>query len=176
MDGSTSTEELPKYSQRSLVLGALVALQALCAVFFVGDVTRDIALEGIHLHNIFEGFVSAALVLGVVFGAMEMRRSQAETNRANAALSAASGAFARLIEAYFERWKLTPAEADVALFVIKGMDVADIASLRGSASGTVRAQLANIYAKAEVSSRSQVVCLFIDDLLAGPIVGAEVRS
>ena len=123
----------------------------------------------------FEAAVSVALALGVIFGGLEMRRTLEQTRRAEAALSVASGAFAELVAAYFERWSLTPAESEVALLAIKGFDTGEIAEIRGAAGGTVRAQLARVYAKADVANRTQLLSVFIEDLLSGP-VGGEAAS
>ena len=60
---------------------------------------------------------------------------------------------------------LTPSERDVALFAIKGMSTAEIASLRSTSEGTVKAQTNAIYRKAGVSGRSQLLSLFIEDLM-----------
>ena len=84
-------------------------------------------------------------------------------------LRAASGAFMELLEDRFEEWGLTPAERDVALFAIKGMSTADIAALRETSEGTVKAQTNAIYRKAGVRGRSQLLSLFIDDLMADPL-------
>ena len=70
-----------------------------------------------------------------------------------------------LLEDRFDEWGLTPAERDVALFTIKGLSVSDIAELRATSEGTVKAQSAGIYRKAGVNNRTQLVSLFIDDLL-----------
>jgi DNA-binding CsgD family transcriptional regulator len=51
-----------------------------------------------------------------------------------------------LVTQRFAEWGLTAAEADVALFALKGFDTAGIAELRGAAHGTVSAQLAQVYA------------------------------
>jgi len=91
-------------------------------------------------------------------------------------LSAASGAFTEAMMAEFERWGLTPAERDVALLSLKGCEVAEIAQLRGSAAGTVRAQLARVYAKAGVSGRAQLASLFIEELLDRPATSGAVES
>lgn len=48
----------------------------------------------------------------------------------------------------FADWGLTPAERDVALFAIKGLSLAGIASLRKTSGGTVKAQTNAIYRKA----------------------------
>ncbi len=154
---------------RATALAVILAVQALCAVFFVADVLTDVHSVGLDLHHAFEAAVALALVVGVVFGGREMRRTLERNRRAEAALSLASGAFAELVETYFARWELTPAEGEVALLALKGFEVADIAKLRGAAAGTVRAQLTRVYAKAGVSSRTQLVCLFIEDLLDRPV-------
>jgi len=66
------------------------------------------------------------------------------------------------------------AEADVAMLAIKGFEILGIAEMRSTAASTVRAQLTRVYAKAGVTSRSQLVCLFIDDLLGGLLPGMDV--
>jgi hypothetical protein len=48
---------------------------------------------------------------------------------------------------------------------IKGLDVAEIAALRGSAQGTVRAQLTRIYAKAGTTSQTGLIALFMEELI-----------
>ena len=53
----------------------------------------------------------------------------------------------------------------MALFAIKGLNVQDIARLRETSEGTVKAQTAAIYRKAEVTGRPQLLSLFIEDLM-----------
>jgi len=65
----------------------------------------------------------------------------------------------------FSDWGLTVAERDVALFAIKGLSTLEIASLRGTAEGTVKAQTNAIYRKAGVNGRPQLLSLFIEDLM-----------
>ena len=65
----------------------------------------------------------------------------------------------------FDAWGLTAAEQDVALFAIKGLNTAEIAALRNTSEGTVKAQTNAIYRKAGVTGRPQLLSLFIDDLL-----------
>jgi DNA-binding CsgD family transcriptional regulator len=70
-----------------------------------------------------------------------------------------------LLAERFDEWGLTPAEKDVALFAIKGMSTSEIAGLRNTSEGTVKAQTNAIYRKAGVSGRSQLLSLFIEDLM-----------
>lgn len=160
---------------RTSVLAALLIVQSIAAVFFVGDVVADLSFDGFDAHIVFEAIVAAALVIGVLLGGLEMRRTLDRARRSEAAVAAASGALGELIDAYFKRWNLTPAETDVAMLALKGFDVAEIASLRQAASGTVRAQLTRIYAKAGVSNRAQLVSIFIEDLLGGPVQASGDR-
>ena len=72
----------------------------------------------------------------------------------------------------FGRWGLTRSERDVALLTVKGLSVAEIAALRETREGTVRAQCAAIYRKAGVESRAQLLSLFVEDLMAGVVLEA----
>lgn len=147
------------------VLAVLLAIQALGAFFFIVDAADDVASEGISRHILIEGLIALALLIGVVLGAIQLRTILETGRRQNAMLAVAGGALADLVKARFAEWKLTPAEAEVGLFALKGCDIAEIASLRRAAEGTVRAQLARVYAKANVGSRAALVSLFFDDLL-----------
>lgn len=108
---------------------------------------------------------SIGLVLGLVVGGLLVIRALKDRNSAEERLRRASGAFADLLQEKFAEWGLTASEKDVALFAIKGMSTADIAGLRSTSEGTVKAQTNAIYRKAGVSGRSQLLSLFIDDLM-----------
>jgi len=152
------------------ILAAVLATQALAAVFFMADVSRDLQWGGLTAHSGLEALVAVALVVGTMFGAVQMRRMLQQLRYAETGILAASGAFFEFIEAQFRDWRLTPAETDVALLTLKGLDISEIAAVRGAAEGTVRAQLASVYGKARVSNRGQFVSLFIEDLLQRPPV------
>jgi DNA-binding CsgD family transcriptional regulator len=51
------------------------------------------------------------------------------------------------------------------MFAIKGFSTQDIADFRGVSEGTIKAQTNAIYRKAGVSGRSQLLNLFIDELV-----------
>jgi DNA-binding CsgD family transcriptional regulator len=149
-------------------ISILVALQALACAFFLADLVGDVVADGIGLHLAIEGMAAMALLVAVVLGSLQVRSLIAAARRDEAAVAAAQGAMSDLIALRFAEWQLTAAEADVALFALKGCDIAEIAALRGSAAGTVRAQLTRVYAKASVDSQSGLIALFLEELIALP--------
>ena len=156
--------------QRGFVIICILVVQLLSTFFFVSDIlssmvgftTTPIPWAAQEFLEILAAF---GLILGLVLGALELRRALRERNLAQERLRRASGAFMALLEERFAEWRLTPAEGDVALFAIKGMSTAEIAVLRNTSEGTVKAQTNAIYRKAGVSGRSQLLSLFIDDLV-----------
>lgn len=153
---------------RAGAVAGVVALQALAVVFFVLDVIADVAVDGIGAHVAVEALAALGLLAGVGMGLVLLRHLLAASRRKSAALAVAAGALSDVIAARAREWGLTPAEADVAVFSLKGCDVAEIARLRQAAPGTVRAQLARIYQKAGVNSRSALASLFLDELISIP--------
>jgi DNA-binding CsgD family transcriptional regulator len=156
--------------RRAVPFIAILLVQALCAFFFVSDILSSVigfrsTPISWEMREALEIAASVGLVLGVVVGGLMLRRALRERHRAEEQLRRASGAFADLLQERFQEWGLTPSEKDVALFAIKGMSTAEIATLRSTSEGTVKAQTNAIYRKAGVTGRPQLLSLFIDDLM-----------
>ncbi len=156
-------------SRPSVFIAALV-VQVLCAIFFVADIVLSILgipvpLLPWRVMELIEIGAAIGLLLGIVMAALAVHHSRRRLRAAESALRAASGAFMSLVEERFTEWELTPAECDVALFALKGMNLAEIAALRNTSEGTVKAQTNAIYRKAGVKGRTQLVSVFIDELL-----------
>jgi DNA-binding CsgD family transcriptional regulator len=151
-------------------LGLVFALQVACAIFFISDILlgmlgiRSVPISW-QTRELIEIGAALGLLLGIGLGALALRRTMRAHRRAEARLRAASAAFMDLLEERFEDWGLTPAEREVALFSIKGLSTAEIAGLRTTSEGTVKAQTNAIYRKAGVGGRAQLLSLFIDDLM-----------
>lgn len=159
-------------SRRTILwLAILLAVQLICAAFFIFDILS--ALTGImteplnwRLRELLEIGAALGLVLGIVAASYALMRAIADRNQARDQLQRASGVFMGLLEQRFDEWRLTPAEKDVALFALKGLSTADIARLRQTSEGTVKAQTYAIYKKAGVAGKSQLLSLFFEDLMA----------
>ena len=165
-----------------IALVVIFVVQAACAFFFVSDILSS--LVGVRatpisweMREFIEIGAAIGLVLGLLLGALALRKSFRDRRIAEEKLRRASSAFMDLMEERFAQWALTPAERDVALFAIKGMTTAEIAVLRTTSEGTVKAQTNAIYRKAGVAGRPQLLSLFIEDLIEGNLPdGASTQN
>jgi hypothetical protein len=134
---------------RFWVIVVILTVQVVSAFFFISDIvssyvgfwTQPIPWE---LRELLEIGSAIGLSAGVAFGAIVLINTHRHRNVAEARLRAASGAFVDLLQERFTEWDLTR---------------------RGTSEGTVKAQTNAIYRKAGVSGRSQLLSLFIDDLM-----------
>ncbi len=164
-----------------IVIFVLLMVQVFCAVFFVSDILLSvIGLQSAPIswqtRELLEIGAAVGLVLGAVLGAIALRRSLRRRRQVEGQLRVASGAFMELLEERFDDWGLTPSERDVALFAIKGLSTAEIAGMRATSEGTVKAQTNAIYRKAGVSGRPQLLSLFIDDLMGDGLLGSKAQQ
>lgn len=155
---------------RLAAFALLLLLQAICALIFMGDIL--LSALGFYpvplswgMRELLEMGAGLGLLLGLMLGTLLVLRAFRDLNRAEARLERASTAFVDLLNARFDQWGLTSAERDVALFAIKGLSVQEMARLRETSEGTIKAQTAAIYRKANVTGRPQLLSLFIEDLM-----------
>ncbi len=94
--------------------------------------------------------------------------TRAQTERDDASQKSTRD-FLASMQMQFAAWKLTPAEKDVALMLVKGLSLEEIARIRESGAKTVRQHAANVYAKAKLEGRHQLAAYFFEDLLAPSI-------
>ena len=76
------------------------------------------------------------------------------------------------IEKQLDHWKLTAAEVDVALLMLKGFSHKEIAALRSTSEATVRQQAGSVYKKSAMHGRAAFCAYFLEDLLPGRGTGA----
>lgn len=65
----------------------------------------------------------------------------------------------------FERWGLSPAEREVALLLVKGLSLNEIATVRAASERTVRQQAQAVYRKGGLAGRAELSAFFLEDLL-----------
>lgn len=160
------------------VVALLVVIGALVAVDLASDVREGVEWG----HALIEASVIALTAAGAVWLLVQMRaervalesalraahqeRAQASASAAQwqAAAAQAARGFAEAVDAEFVRWGLTGAERDVALLLLKGMSLKEIATARGVSERTVRQQATVVYAKAGVTGRTELASYFLDVL------------
>lgn len=69
------------------------------------------------------------------------------------------------IDQQLENWHLTPSEKEVALLLLKGLSLKEIADVRSVSERTVRQQSIGIYQKSNLAGRAELSAFFLEDLL-----------
>jgi len=176
-DGPDASDDaLPGERLRSALL--FLAIVLLIGVDLVEDWRRGSA--GLHL-----GLESVVLVLAAA--GLWLLRARVQRERANqralqtrlAQVSEAAESWrretetfaaglGRAIDSQFQLWKLTEAEREVALLLLKGLSLREIAGLRETSERTVRQQALAVYRKAGLAGRAELSAFFLEDLLAPP--------
>ncbi len=155
----------------------LMAVQLACAVFFVSDVVADYLVTGgfagLDLHLWFEIAATLALLAAIVLEGRFLSDLLRRKARLEDSLVAASSEVHKVISEQFDEWRLSPAETDIAMFLVKGLATREIAEMRGSAEGTIKAHFNAIFRKSGVHSRAELLSLLIDRLLGNRLVEAE---
>jgi DNA-binding NarL/FixJ family response regulator len=155
--------------QTGLIFG-LVIVQSLCGLYLLWEILSSLfGLPEIPLRWEWREGVEVAVILALILGAAASARlgvlAQKEIARAQSAHALTAGQFTREVEKHFAQFSLTPAETEIAWFLIKGMSIADIAALRGTREGTIRAQATVIYRKSGVKGKTQFLSQVVEDLL-----------
>ncbi len=151
-------------------LWVIFIVQLLCTLFFTIELVTEVFglrhwAVSWQVREFLQLAASFGLVMGSVAAGLYLRATRARMRDMRLQVAAASGEFHRVMEQYFARWGLTPAERDVALFAVKGLSNREIAEIRGKSESTVKVQMNAVLRKAEVNNRAQLVSHFVEDLL-----------
>lgn len=159
-------------------------LVVLClfAGFFIYDIVIDLK-EGIPLSHVWHEVALFILAMGALLWQIKVILSKnIHIDSLNAELletkksyqdwkikaQSSSQELGRLIESQFSLWHLSDSERDVALLLIKGFSMKEIASVRQTHEKTVRQQSTNIYKKSGLSGRQELAAFFLEDMLNLP--------
>ncbi|MBC7988777.1 MAG: helix-turn-helix transcriptional regulator [Luteimonas sp.] len=74
----------------------------------------------------------------------------------------------------FREWKLTEAEFEVCLLLMKGLTHRQISVMRGTSEATARQQARSAYEKSGLKGRASLCAYFLEDLLPARDDGASV--
>lgn len=81
---------------------------------------------------------------------------------------ASSKEIRNMIDQQFKDWSLTESEKDVAMLLIKGFSMKEIAEFRNGQEKTVRQHASSVYKKAGLSGRQELAAFFLEDIFSTP--------
>lgn len=157
--------------------GAAFVILAICEVLLIIDVVTeslDIKVRFFSANHILLEWI-AVLGLGftVVYVGVMFWRTLDENRKYRTASGLANGEFLGVIVREMEAWNLSVSERQIALMLIKGLTIQEIANVRQTKTGTIKSQCNAVYRKAGVHSRNELAAFFIEDLMNGLDLGAE---
>ena len=150
------------------------SLLALCAAFLVAEIVyevfehwRDGQSQGYLdlVHLLFEFLSAVFLVVAYSISRQYQLALKRFGESEHRTLEALRSQFDALIQQRFDEWGLSTAERDVALLSFRGLKISEIAIARGTRDGTIKAQLSAVFHKAGVSSKSELLAVFMDQFL-----------
>jgi DNA-binding CsgD family transcriptional regulator len=161
--------------QRLLLTALLVAITAGAAL----DLALDMPKEPGAVHIAFEAalvVLSLSAVAYLWIGWTRTRRSLAQArevsdtyrNERDAWQSRSEKLLRGLgeeIDSQLRGWRLTPAEREIALMLLKGYGHKEIAALLGRSERTIRQHAVAVYRKSGLSGRAELSAFFLEDLL-----------
>ena len=145
--------------------GLASILFGIVAILVGADLVAD-AGSGADLGHL--GTDAAATVLALVGSVWFYRYHRAAKREAWAWRTQAEQLLAGVgnaVEGQFDAWQLSPAEAEVALLLLKGLSFKEVAAVRETSERTSREQARAVYKKADVAGRAELSAWFIEDLL-----------
>ena len=159
-------------------IGLAIGLLLVMAALIGGDLWTDYRAGTTASHIALESVVLLLAAAGVAILWREFQvaretvaglRVDVETARREAAqwrdeTKATMGELRAAIDRQFERWKLSGAERDVAMCLLRGLCHKEVAGRRKTSERTVREQARTVYQKSGVGGRSELAAFFLADL------------
>ena len=148
-----------------IYLPAIVLATAM--IFFAYDIVIDVLnnRDG-YLHISIELIVFIAITLVLFSELKHVSRLIKEVMVEKSKTARLAGELLTVMHGQFERWGLSSSETEVAILLIKGLSMKEIASVRDVKEKTVRHQATSIYAKSGFSGRHELAAHFIEDLMS----------
>lgn len=137
------------------------------ATFFAYDIVLDL-LTGVDsvAHIVVEMlvFVATSVVLAAEIVRVRQLHRAIDAERSKTARLA--GEMLEVMRDQFAAWQLSASETDVAILLVKGLSMKEIAAARSVKEKTVRSQAASIYGKSGHTGRHELAAHFIADLMS----------
>jgi DNA-binding NarL/FixJ family response regulator len=139
----------------------------LAMAFFAYDIITDVINNGDSFLHIFIELIVFVAISFILFRELHHVKSlNKEIKEEKSKTARLAGELLSVMLEQFSQWKLTPSESDVALLLVKGLSMKEIADARNVKEKTVRLQATSIYAKSGCAGRHELSAHFIEDLMS----------
>lgn len=180
-----------EFSFSNAEVAILKGTLAVVLFFSVFDIWHDLISNSSYPHLATDFFLSMTIVFGLwILLNRAQRNDKNITKLQNAYFTAQKDAethasekslilkgFGECIDVQLGKWKLTHAEKEIALLLLKGLSHNEIAEIRNTSERTVRQQSLNVYAKSGVKGRSDLAAFFLEDILnASPPSNTQTKA
>jgi len=156
----------------ALLLAVITALKLI-------DVLHDTGLSLPFWHLAQEWALLLLSAAGCIYLVLDMRLRTRQQQRLAASLTLSEERLRSLsdelrearrrhgaaMQRQFEAWQLSRSEQEVALLLLKGLSLKEVASLRDTREKTVRQQASSIYGKSGLEGRHALAAWFLEDVL-----------
>jgi DNA-binding NarL/FixJ family response regulator len=136
-------------------------------LFFAVDIIVDLlATEESWFHLFIESMVFLAVSTVLYRELRRLSRLKTELTEERIRTARLSGELLAVMRDQFVQWGLSPSESEIALLLIKGLSMKEIAEARNVKEKTIRQQATGVYAKSGYAGRHELVAHFIEDLMS----------
>ena len=136
-------------------------------LFFAFDIIVDLdAKDESWLHLFVESIVFLAISTVLFQELRRLRQLKAELSEERIRTARLSGELLAVMRDQFAQWGLSPSESEIALLLIKGLSMKEIAEARQVKEKTIRQQATSVYAKSGYAGRHELAAHFIEDLMS----------
>lgn len=136
-------------------------------LFFAFDIIVDLdAKDESWLHLFVESIVFLAISTVLFRELRRLRQLKAELSEERIRTARLSGELLAVMRDQFAQWGLSPSESEIALLLIKGLSMKEIAEARQVKEKTIRQQATSVYAKSGYAGRHELAAHFIEDLMS----------
>lgn len=151
----------------------------LVVLLLIGDIFEDLKAGSSISHVTQEGLIVLLGLVGIMVlwsryfstrrGLNEVKRNldqaRIDLDHFKKETQSLTKGFSQKIDEQLKTWRLTKAEKQIALLIIKGLSNKEIAEIRSTSEKTIRQQASSIYQKANLSGRQELTAFFLEDLL-----------
>ncbi|MGR3812817.1 MAG: helix-turn-helix transcriptional regulator [Cognatishimia activa] len=148
----------------AFAFGMLMLIEELLGLLGMEDADDSMLFE------VAEFLILLALVVSAIIVAIDTYRMRKYQQTLEYKISHASSAFRDMLDAHFEDWQFSEAEREVTRLILKGCSIAEIAEIRDSKQGTIKAQTNSIYKKSGYAGKAQLLSAFLEELSEGASV------